>query len=152
MKKLIIIGLVLSLFIFGGVLYQNAKTNDLKQKLIETTQAYEEAKKPTIVELLKMELEENREMRKQLQEEIDERVQMKKEFAERADEIQKEMRDELGLQKLRKEKKLTGEMKQQNLSENSSDIGSVPTMTISNGAFDMGRRVINESVLLIMKL
>ena len=69
----------------------------IKKELLQTTNALEEAEKPSEIELLKQKLEDNRESRKQLQSKIDELVSQKNKKAEQVDEIKKQIEDILGL-------------------------------------------------------
>ena len=77
--------------------YLNAHAKNLKQELIGTQAALELQMKPTKIEALSIELELNRIERVNIQSEIDIKIEAKKKKAQRADEIQDEMRVELGL-------------------------------------------------------
>ena len=69
----------------------------LKEELLETANALEEEKKPSKIELLKQELEDNRDTRREKQSQIDELVAEKEKLSEEADEIKKEIADMVGL-------------------------------------------------------
>ena len=89
MKKYIYItwAILLAFIVFYFVLLQ-IQYQTLKQELIGTTQAYEQAIQPSELDELIIELEHNRISRQNDQAEIDKLVEAKKKKAERADEIQ----------------------------------------------------------------